>query len=174
MDKKINPDQMNKVLDNYSKKGIDPKLENSLKDRIVELKKEQWLDYFEEKQRRQDQERLHSIDIEIVEANIKNNERTNKILKQKKERKFQLYRRGIFLATGIAALTTVLVKTPLGGKIVDFSKTVIEKQIEDFQQFLDNVEKEKQLENINIYESVYEDTGKTVDELMENSRNMSK
>ena len=64
-----------------------------------------------------------------------------------------------------------MVKTPIGGKIVEFSETKIEDIKSDYEQYKLNSEKEEYY-NSNMEESVYESTGQTIQEIMEKGRHV--
>lgn len=77
----------------------------------------------------------------------------------RKPHEVKLYKKAILIALGVGTITTVLAKTPIDGKIVDFSSNVIEDMIERDNERLDDEYKK-------TVESVEELTGMTPEEIM--------
>ncbi len=166
MENNIDINRMSRIHERYENK-IDPELNKRIKQRIEEMYREDLTRKKEEEQL----ERLTTIDQRIEEAGLNTRQTKRNWKYSERKRKVQLYKRAIALVVGGAVTATVLVKTPIGGKIVEFSETKIENMKEDYEQYKLNREKEEYY-NSNMEESVYESTGQTIQEIMEKGRHV--
>lgn len=166
MENNIDINRMSRIHERYENK-IDPELNKRIKQRIEEMYREDLTRKKEEEQL----ERLTTIDQRIEEAKLNTRQTKRNWKYSERKRKVQLYKRAIALVVGGAVTATVLAKTPIGGKIVEFSETKIENMKEDYEQYKLNREKEEYY-NSNMEESVYESTGQTIQEIMEKGRHV--
>ena len=166
MENNIDIERMSRIHEKYESE-IDPELNKRIKQHIEEMYREDLTRKKEEEQI----ERLATIDQRVEEVRLKTREIKRNWKYNEKKRKVQLYKRAIALVVGGAVTATVLVKTPIGGKIVEFSETKIENMKEDYEQYKLNREKEEYY-NSNMEESVYESTGQTIQEIMEKGRHV--
>ena len=166
MENNIDINRMSRIHERYENK-IDPELNKRIKQRIEEMYREDLTRKKEEEQL----ERLTTIDQRIEEAKLNTRQTKRNWKYSERKRKVQLYKRAIALVVGGAVTAAVLVKTPIGGKIVEFSETKIENMKEDYEQYKLNREKEEYY-NSNMEESVYESTGQTIQEIMEKGRHV--
>lgn len=167
MDRKDEID-LNQMWSSYQKyeSNIDPKLAQGIREYMGNSYREKLLQKKEIEQKELDQVKLNCLDNEIEKAKEKAEEQRKKIIETRHNRQIQLYKRGIDLALGGLTIAVILVTTPLGGKIVEATKTVSESILESVNQFKDNIEKEAEYNNMSIEEQVYNSTGMTPEEIM--------
>lgn len=173
----IDYDLMRKILDDYVEKGmVHPILEQSMRNHIDN----HWLDQLKRRIEEQLQQKKEIYEKEIQEQYdrdndyaIKKNEERRIISQERKEkRKFELYAKGIGLIALTGVITIALVKTPIGGKFSSFCKESITNIEKEYNQFLEDNEKEKEIRNQSIEERVYNNTGMTIDEIVEKGKSI--
>ena len=164
MNNSVDFDRMRRVHENYEK-NLNPELDRRIKEHIGGMYRDDLIVRKEVEQTQLDKERYISIDDEIEDAKLKSRDVMAKIRTEKRNRQVTIYKRAIALALGGLGVAISLVKTPIGGKMMNVVKVPINSIIDKDNERLEN-------EYQHTIDEVEELTGMTPEEIMEKGKSI--